>query len=652
MREDLALRHLLLTKARQLVKEKPKLNLTITELIQTLSVDYQRQEQRYLVKAEFQGQKLSVEVNKQDFQFYQKTELNKEPQITENSKKKDPFQDNNHKKALDVLFQLLIQTNQKDIENILNQSKNRNLTKPKFDRLAWALVFLTAICSAAFTWYQATRTFNFIDTTYTLEISWRILNGEVPYRDFTLVLVPGIYVKQAILMKIFGSKAIVGVWWSMFVMACTVILTHLILRIINTPRWLAVSLCLISASGGNLFRPYVWYDVDTIMLCLISIALVLWSAKEHFLTKHLFPIGLLIALPILFKQNIGLAHLVISSIIVYFHWLLVPYFFSWKRFLIFHLGIFTGLSILVLPLWWLGALPAFFDNTIVLAGKLRGYISVIGLILYFYPVWPAAKAVRDLLPPTEDLTPHYMCSFLIWGGMVASAISWFVGTHRNIPYLLMPLWVFGVSVATVYTSGTSVFALTPLVAILLAITYNFAAHFPKISKIFYCLVFLVAIVLPYILVPYALTERQLYFYKNAFTNPTPFKSSRLQGMSTSPEFAIGFDELVDFVSQLPSDETLALIPTEDPIYFATSRRSQLHIVQRYIQSGGSPTNYYLPELKRTKPNWVFQKITNQFIYWQPISDLEKEWLNDNYEQVKQLNNYYVWKRIDSEKPKN
>lgn len=245
-----------------------------------------------------------------------------------------------------------------------------------------------------------------------------------------------------------------------------------------------------------------------------------------------------------------------------------------------------------------------------------------------------------------------MAAFLIWGGMLFSPVVWFAGTHRNIVHSLLPLWILGISIATAYTGLMSVLSLVPLIALLLGTIYNFVKHFTKISKVSHYLTHAVAIFLVTLFVPYALTGRQLLFYKDVFTSPTPLKSSRMQGISLSPEFAIGMDELIDFVSQLPSDETIGLIPTEDPIYFATARKSPLHIVQRFTETGGNPVNLYLPELDRVKPNWVFQKVSVQFFLWEPISGAERQWLITNYSPAKRLKNYLVWKRKELEKPKN
>ncbi len=651
MREDLALKHLLLNENREIEKQANNLKENSKEIIQaikqisqTLTIEYNQAQLTYSIKAVVKEKEVIVNVAKKEFEFYQKADSEKSPVRQKGySIGQDPVATNNQQKARELLSNLLSQTGLFLPKDLFTPNLNSINQAHKIDWFAWIVVCLIGIASSILTYYQGTRTFNLIDNTYTLEAAWRILNGEVPYRDFNLIVMPGIYLKQALLMKLFGNYAIVGVWWCVAAMFITVLLTYKILKLIDTPRGLSVSLCLIAGLGGNIIRPYVWYDVDALIFCLASIALFLWSEKKTSFTKQIFTLGFLTAIPLIFKQNIGLAHLVVVSGIVYFQWLAYPNRFSWKRFFQYHFGVTLALSLLIIPFWYLGALSQLFYNTFFLASKLRIQKPIFQLFLETYPM---LREDYYLFPHYFPL-PVYSCSFLTWGALAFGMISWFVGTHRSMLQMLLPFWVLGLTLAGVYALGAaSIFPLLPLMAIMIALVWNFIEKLSLVPTISYYAIHIIVILLSGVILSHALAGYQLFFYANAFINPTPFKIDKLRGMSASPEAVAALEEITGIVNQIPQNESIALFVTEDPIYFLTNRRSPLKTLQRYKSSGGDPETIYLPELKKVQPLWVLLKIKPQFAYGQNFTASEIDWLNSNYQEVKKSKYYVIWKRID------
>jgi hypothetical protein len=255
----------------------------------------------------------------------------------------------------------------------------------------------------------------------------------------------------------------------------------------------------------------------------------------------------------------------------------------------------------------------------------------------------------NIYPPIPDITdfPFYSAAFLTWGAMALGVIFWFVGTHRNIFLMLMPLWIFCLSLSGIYAlKSASVFPLMPLLTIMIALTRRFLNHFHGLSKWSNAACYPLTILVAAVLLFHALAGYQLWFYENAFERPTPFKTAKLRGMSASPEVVAGVDAIVGFIDQLPPEDTIALIPTEDPVYFLTNRKSPIKILQRYYNSGGDPNTKYLPELQRVSPDWVIVKTTPQFRFYQPLTLLEVAWIKANYEEVYQLEQYLIWKRVE------
>ncbi len=649
MKEELALQHLLLRQAQELAHRAARApeQALLRQLGEALTVTYDRTHRRFLVAARLDGRELQATAERSEFRFYRRhvERPGAEPAPADQGPSGDPApaEHHNRDRARHLLLELLGPAGAR-----LADSEAEPAPAGSSRRTALWCLLLVALLSGALTWYQGTRTFNLIDGTYTLEVAWRLSNGEVPYRDFTLVVVPGIYVKQAVLHRLFGHAAIVGLWWCVFAMAATVLLTFIVLRQIDTPRGLAVVLCLVPAVGGNVVRPYVWYDVDAVLLVLSSIGFLLWAERRSGALRHLFCAGFLAVLPLLFKQNLGLAHLAAVTLIVYARWLLLSPSFTWRRCGAYHLGVFAGLLVLVMPFWLLGALPALVHDTVVLAGTLRISMSPLVLLLGYSPLGPGLAKVLGPPWPGVGWTVDFFCSsLLLWGSAAALGSTLLLGIHRSVVRLLLPLWIGAVGLAGLFALGeASVYPLLPLLAILLALLHAAADRVVSVRRHASAVVGGAAVALAASLLAHALSGRELSFYREPFGEVAGFRSERLRGMAASARDARGLDELVVFVDALPAGDTVALTPTEEPIYFLTGRRSPLRIVQRLKQSGGDPSRVFLPEIIRVRPVWVFEKSSPQFLHWQPLTRGERSFLEQNYRELGRLSLYRVWRRND------
>ncbi len=120
---------------------------------------------------------------------------------------------------------------------------------PATDRLALMAVGAIAVLGASLTWWQGHRTFNWVDGTYLLENVNRILSGQVPYRDFMLVLPPLHYLLSSLAFAAGDAEGIMV--WSSLVQAAQVILAYLVcVRVCGAPR-VAALISLPVAFGGH-----------------------------------------------------------------------------------------------------------------------------------------------------------------------------------------------------------------------------------------------------------------------------------------------------------------------------------------------------------------------------------------------------------------
>lgn len=136
------------------------------------------------------------------------------------------------------------------------------------------LVFTIASLSAWIVYVQSLKFTPLIDYSYQIENAYRMYLGEFPYRDFWLVLPPGVYWMLAVMMKISGGYA----HWIPITFMCgmsffIVILTYaVLLRLRINPVLMFVLLTLL-LSAGHAIMLAPNYDVATGAAIMVS---VLW----------------------------------------------------------------------------------------------------------------------------------------------------------------------------------------------------------------------------------------------------------------------------------------------------------------------------------------------------------------------------------------
>jgi hypothetical protein len=161
------------------------------------------------------------------------------------------------------------------------------------------------------------------DLSYTLENSYRISLGDVPYRDFPFAHAPLTFLIQAALIKLTGR-----VYWH-HVIYCAVIgglstvitwrVLRNLLREISQFRLVAfvLSVPLIPLGVYSIF-PHPFYDPDCTFFILIAILLL--QQLERRPMSYAIPslAGLSLVIPLFAKQNTGLAFIVAASVLLVF----------------------------------------------------------------------------------------------------------------------------------------------------------------------------------------------------------------------------------------------------------------------------------------------------------------------------------------------
>lgn len=171
------------------------------------------------------------------------------------------------------------------------------------------------IATAIVVVWQNSRLAVLWDLSYTLENSYRISLGDIPYRDFPFAHAPLTFLIQATLIKLSGR-----VYWH-HIVYCAIaggLATVLTWRIIRNvlrgavvhARLLAfmLSLPLIPLGIYSIF-PHPFYDPDCTLAILISIFLLQRLDLRPSSISRALPAGIALVVPLFVKQNTGLAYL-------------------------------------------------------------------------------------------------------------------------------------------------------------------------------------------------------------------------------------------------------------------------------------------------------------------------------------------------------
>lgn len=159
------------------------------------------------------------------------------------------------------------------------------------------------------------------DEGYFVHSADRILNGEIPYKDFSLQYGPLYFYALAFLFKLFGTSIIVGRFFALAICLSILATTFFILnklRIKSNTVILLSFFCVISYGYPLINIPNImWANVLTALLATL---VYLHWLSEHSRRKYIYLvlIGTFLALSISLKQNIGVVSLGMFNLFILF----------------------------------------------------------------------------------------------------------------------------------------------------------------------------------------------------------------------------------------------------------------------------------------------------------------------------------------------
>jgi hypothetical protein len=500
------------------------------------------------------------------------------------------------------------------------QKAHRILTMPM---ARYGLGGFLFVASAAVTLWQNAHVAVLWDLSYLLDSSFRLALGQVPYRDFPFAHAPLTFLVQAALIRVAGR-----VYWHTRVYAAlagataTLLAWRILRGLAATPdgigyrgELLAALLALpLTVVGIYCIYPYPIYDCDCALAVLFALFLLQRAGSATPLRCLLT--GAALVPPLFFKQNIGLFFLASALAAVLALGLTGPSRgASVRRAFWTVLGAAATLALALLAIHLTAGLHNYFYWTFTFAAsrRLPGLRPILGIYHQTSLLWtvPAALAALWLLhragpgsrgwrrpvallllaapflsvlaqlPFTDDpsdradqllaLWPH----LLLLGAMLA---LWKLRRRPNfaslLPFVLLAT-IHGTFLSQQLWGST--YSLWPLLMLLLACLLTQVAAV-AVRGVALPLTAIAALTLLLCGGLYSFSHERLS-YTQLSGAPAHATLPALRGLTTPGPWIPAFEELIaDTNRTIPREDTLLLLPGQDPFYYATGRTPRFPVL--------------------------------------------------------------------------
>jgi len=392
------------------------------------------------------------------------------------------------------------------------------------------------------------------DEGYFVHSADRILSGEMPYKDFSLQYGPAYFYTLALFLKLFGSSIIAERFFVLTICLAILGVTFLIinkLRATSYPVILLSLLCVVAYGYPLINIPNImWANVLTALLTTL-IYLHWHSAHNRRKYTYLVIMGILLALSLSLKQNIGVVSLGMFNLFI---------LFSKKRPIlqaIQDLVIVNGICILPT----LGWIYYFF-----LRDNIYGLLAVVEFSKKF------AQSIPFTIPPLTFITqplgifkllPYYapiVFAIFLFGYLFRKTKDW-----QKLAFALMAVTGFAVAIFPqsdllhVYPFLGSV-----LVALLL---------FGYQSRLKF---FIISLIFIHILIGFYLTLfTKSYRYEPLYSKMnTPLPLPKTAGILVEKQQAANIIALSDFMkTHTKQNEYILVYPYAPMLYFILERKN-------------------------------------------------------------------------------
>lgn len=532
-----------------------------------------------------------------------------------------------------------------------------------------ALLFLM---SAAFTLWRNSEVGVLADISYVLNTATRIAAGDVPYAQFPLAQAPLEFLVQALLIKLGGPHYGVQIAYATIVGGIGIVLAFAVARRLLTgsvraPELVAAVLCLpLVPLGVYAVYPQPFYDSDSCVLVLAVVAATL-SALDRPSRTRMAIAGALLVVPAFMKQNIGGALIVAMAAALAAHAVSRPETRPWLRWYLAGFAVTLALVVVVVQL--VIGIDQYLRWTLFFALSGRGVAAdrfaefgvpaALGIVLVLLVrERPAARVVLAVMGVVAALiaaslfarsvvfVPGFFPPVLV----AATALAILRARRDGVTFeMLVPIVVLATTLGAVQSLGLSgsSFAMFPLLVIALACLVRDAARaMPELAVSAPRFGMAVALALVVLGTVYTLTNKRLAFVDvNAAGSVEHAAYPTLVGLSARGPYLGDLDEILRWIDgHVGPSESLAMLPGEEPVFFALGRRPVLPSVYFYDVA----TPYSPDELARIADErglqWVFVKDRIQLVEEPPLNEAIVAALTARATLVDRVGAYRIYRR--------
>lgn len=564
-------------------------------------------------------------------------------------------------------------------------------------------VILIGLASSFVTIWQSGRILPLIDYSYQVENAYRIYLGQIPYRDFVLVLPPGTYYIIALIMKIFGLANIYQVLYIALLSFLTVILTYALLCVFNKNKRLNVFFLIPLIFAGHSMYPFPSYDVNAtffMLLGLYCLSNIILKKNTYF--HYCYFTGILLALPLFFKQNTGLIFLLSSLSILLIYKFLTNKKISNKSFLCILFGTISPIILLLLFLLKNNALSDFWFQLFLFPSRVRSplsagfqvifdFLSVKNLILYISFFLLGIYAIKNKLKKTHRniflslaiAVPLFLYpliySFLISLNQIRfDSFKLIFNFSKNFYSLFFSFWyvillllflttvidfsankvrgqelfvkllavLLALCISTSFLSQGvigSTYGIYPLLMLLVSAIFNSLSHNYVDVRWQYFFIFFVFLITFFLSIYIYFNGRIFYIERSG--ELLRFTNEKFKPLATPGEWIGNMEMMFRYVEKnIPQKDSVIALPGEDPFYYATDRKPVLKYFQYFYQTFPFSKDQYIADILNNRIDWIIIKNPLQYTKYNASQEIVSR-LSKVYSQYKIIKGYIIYKRI-------
>ncbi len=581
------------------------------------------------------------------------------------------------------------------------------LTHNKPAYIYWGFLLLFAVLAMVMNYVQSMRGTPLIDYAYQADVAYRIFQGEIPYRDFFLVVNPGTYYLMAMLMHLTGEyNHYVQLGGTMVISALIIIISFLVMRQVSRSQRFTLLMLLPLLFAGHSIYPFPNYDINTFLIVISAfLACLHYDADQRHPFLWGFFAGLLVGASYLFKQNIGLIFIPVWTLCVLF----ICFFDKSRRWFIFFGAALTSIALIFSVFFiWLNqanALQDFIYQTFTFPKQIRDpvaaifvmkdeYISffkyginelrvvfILGILLAvgyaslrFIPltleknrkiqqmvkkileialvVWLGWLSFTLYQQLSQVPDREVMVNTGIWFFMIAISAILFIWNgvldfraHKIGFITLLPIICIALIFASSLSQGLrgSTYGMWPVYFIMMAWVIRWLTG-QKIDFAWRWVAVFLCVFITLFLAWKVQTQSRIISYTDLNGTVADSSLTGMEGLTTPGLWLPEFDQLVEYINtSIPATDTIAFLPGEDLVFEATERQNPLFCNQVFEQTCDKDIHGILKEIEEKEVDWLILKNQYQLRYWKTNPPITEGELPKSFVKIKDIGFYTVYK---------